>query len=295
MLFFWILSFLLAADLINHLDNEAGEEVGGVCKEDREYEEEHNVEDGSKYADSVNYCKAHVLDEADVASVEVMEVDLQGVGEDRRDYYVDGEEDGHNLHIVLCVDLVESQCDGEHEVEEHEVVEHYGVEVAEGSEEIENAGGRIYVLGHYEHIEEERREAGKCRGVGDVAVLAMVEGVKREKIEEERAIVERKRVQVVGSALCGVDLLHHLEDEQYNRDDLQRNVLDLRLALSEGFSREDRYSEEYQDRDRQLVKVCHCPKSHVSSPFPRSRRAGVLNFDVDNRPSGRPQRFYHLF
>ena len=55
--------------------------------------------------------------------------------------------------------------------------------------------------------------------------------------------MERKRIKVVGSALCGVDLLHHLEGKQYNRDNLQRNILDLRPALSEGFSREDRYSE----------------------------------------------------
>ena len=178
----------LLADLINHLDNEAGEEVGCVCKEDREYEEEHNVEDGSKYADSINRCEAHVLDKADVALVEVMEVDLQGVGEGRRDYYVDGEEDGHNLHIVLGVDLIESQCYGEHEVKEHKVVEYYGVEVAEVIERLEyteailDISVRIYVSGHYEHIEEERREAGKCRGVGDVTVLAAVERVKRENI-----------------------------------------------------------------------------------------------------------------
>ena len=205
------LSRLLAADLINHLDNEAGEEVGCVCKENREYEEEHNVEDDSKYADRIDYCKANLLDEADVASVEVMEVDLQGVGEDRRDGYVYREEDGHNLHIVLGIDLIESQCDGEHIVKKHEIVEGYGVEGAKGIEVAGNIRRGIDVVGHYEHIEEERREAGKRHGVGDMAVFAVIECMNRQEIQEERAIVEGERVKVVGTALCGVDLLHYLE------------------------------------------------------------------------------------
>ena len=75
--------------------------------------------------------------------------------------------------------------------------------------------------------------------------------------------MERKRIKVVGSALCSVDLLHHLENEQDDRDDLKRNVLDLRLAFTDRFRRDNAQNDENQNRDRKLIKVCKCPKYHV--------------------------------
>ena len=85
------------AELVDAFDDKAGEEVGGAGKEDREYEYADDVDERSEDAERIDYGEARLLDKVDVALIEIMEADLERVRKDRRDSYVDREEDRHDL------------------------------------------------------------------------------------------------------------------------------------------------------------------------------------------------------
>ena len=172
------------AELIYALNDKAREEIGGVGEQDRQNEERKHVDERSEDSDRVDYGKAHVLDEGNITLIKVVEVDLEGVREGCRDNYVDREKDGHYLNIVLRVDAIELQRYGEHKVEHDEVMEDHRVEARESVKEALYTVCRIYDLRHKKHIKEERREAYERHRIGNVAVLAVVESVKRQNVKE---------------------------------------------------------------------------------------------------------------
>ena len=123
------LSLSLFTNLLDTLDHKPCEEVRCIGEEDGQYKEQGNVEERAEDADLVDDGDTYVLDEADVAMVEVVEIYLERVGEDRRDGYVDCEEYRDDLEVALGAQIVKLQRDGEHKVEHHKVVEEYGVKV----------------------------------------------------------------------------------------------------------------------------------------------------------------------
>ena len=129
-MFFSPLDGLFLADFVDAFDDEAGKEVRRIGEEDGQDEKDGDVKQGAEDADLVDDGDTDVLDEADVAMVEVVEIYLERVGEDRRDDYVDCEEDCDDLEVALGAQIVKLQRDGEHKVEHHKVVEEYGVKVA---------------------------------------------------------------------------------------------------------------------------------------------------------------------
>ena len=264
-------------ELIDAFDKKASEEVVGVGEQDRKHEDRGNVNECSEYAERADHRHSHVVEKAYVTSVKIVEVDLERIGDGRRNYHVDREEDAHYLHIALRAEAAESKSDGKHKVKHDEIVEGYRVKSFERDEEALNAFPRIYETGRKDHSGGKRGEGGESRGVGYIAVLTVVEGVKRQKEEEERAIMERKRVKVVATALCGVDLLNYLKDEKQYRDDLQRNIFKLRLAFSERFCRDKRRYGKNQKRRHDLVKMRYCPKPHKSS-FPSALLRRFVEF-----------------
>ena len=113
-----------------------------------------------------------------------MEADLERVGKDRRDSYVDREEDRHDLYIALYVDVIALQRHGQHKVEDDNIVEGHCVEICEHAEEVLDISCRIYNVGHQNHIKEERRATTERHSVGDMTVLAVIKGVKRQNAKE---------------------------------------------------------------------------------------------------------------
>ena len=141
-------------------------------------------------------------------------------------------------------------------------MEGYRVEICEHAEEVLDISCRIYNVGHQNHIKEERRATTERHSVGDMTVLAVIKGVEGQNIKEQRAIMERKRVKVVVSTLCGIDLLHNLKNDEQYRNDLQGNISKLWLASSERFCGDDRHYGKYQKCRQHLIKMCQSPKSH---------------------------------
>ena len=262
------LCFFSFLDFIYPLDDRHCKEVCRVGKEDGQNEQNDDVEDGAEDAESVHDGEAHVLDEADVALVKVVEVHLQRVGEDRRDGDVDGKDGAHYLHIPLRLQLVEAEGDRKHKVEDNEVMEGDGVKVAEGGEIVTYVRIGIDDRGHQKHIEHQRGKAAEGGGVGDKTMLSAVEGVEWEQVQKQTAIVERQGVKIVAAVGSdGVDLLHHLEHQEQDGNDLKRDKFNTGGAFPKQ-QRGKRRQNGKQDKGRYyLQKVCKCPKSHIDLPI----------------------------
>ena len=200
----------LVSCFINALNHKPCEAVGGKGEEDRQDKENENVDYCAEHAYPFNDGEAYVFDKGDVASVKVMEINLQGIGKSCGDGYVNGKENAHNLDIVLGAQLIQLQRDGKHKIKNYKVVECDSVKISKRAEKVLYIPCGINYIGHQKHIERQRGKASKRRGVGDVAVLSVVEGVKGQQVEEKRAIMKRQGVKVVIAALCGVYLLHYL-------------------------------------------------------------------------------------
>ena len=194
--------------------------------------------------------------------VEVVEIHLEGVGEDRRDGDVNGEEDADDLDVALRAELVELQRNGKHKVEHNEVVEENGVEITVAVEEIHDIALGVDDRRHQDHIQHERSEAGECRGVRDVAVFTVIKCVEGKKIKEQAAVVEGQGVQVVRAVDAGVYLLAYLEHEECDRDYLKGKIFKGLLAVCQQLCQKDREQSEHQKGRCYLVQVSHCPKSH---------------------------------
>ena len=194
--------------------------------------------------------------------VKVVEIHLEGVGEDRRDGDVNGEEDADDLDVALRAEFVELQRDGEHKVEHNEVVEENGVEITVRAKEISDIALGVDDRRHQEHIQHKRSEAGECRGVRDVAVFAVVKCVEGKKIKEKAAVVEGQGVQVVRAVDAGVYLLAYLEHEECDRDDLKGKIFKGLLAACQQLCQKDREQSKHQKGRCYLIEVSHCPKSH---------------------------------
>ena len=172
--------------------------------------------------------------------VKVVEIHLEGVGEDRRDGDVNGEEDADDLDVALRAELVELQRDGKHKVEHNEVVEENGVEIGVRAKEILDIAIRVDYRWHQKHIQRERSEAGECRGIRDVAVFAVVKCMEGQKIKEKAAVVEGQGVQIVRAVETGVYLLAYFEEEKCDRDDLKREIFKAGLAFCKQLCQKDR-------------------------------------------------------
>ena len=234
------LDSLFLADFVDAFDDEAGKEVRRVGEKDGQDEENCDVEQRTEYADLGDDGEADVFDKANVAVVEVVEIHLERVGEDRRDGDVNGEEDADDLDVALRAEFVELKRDGKHKVEHNEVVEENGVEIGVRAKEIPDIAVRVDYRRHQDHIQRERSEAGECRGIRDVAEFAVVKCVEGKKIKEKAAVVEGQGVQVVRAVDAGVYLLAYLEHEKRDRDDLKREIFKARLAFCKQLCQKDR-------------------------------------------------------
>ncbi len=126
-----------------------------------------------------------------------MEINLKGVGEDRRDGDVNSEKDADDLEVTLRAELVELKRDGKHKVEHDQVVKGHGVEICISVEEIFDIAIGIDDRRHQDHIERERSEAGECGCVRDVTELPVVKRVKGQEVKEKAAVVEGEGVHIV--------------------------------------------------------------------------------------------------
>ena len=142
----------LLTNLLNPLNHKSCEEVCRVGKEDCQNEEQGNVDQRAENADFVDGGGAHVFDEADVTLIEIVKINLERVGEDRRDGDVSGKEERYDLEVALGVELVKLQRDGEHKVEYDQVVERDGMKISKSTEEILNIAVRVDDSRHQEHI-----------------------------------------------------------------------------------------------------------------------------------------------
>ena len=203
---------LFLADFVDAFDDEVGKKVCRVGEKDGQDEENGDVEQCAEYADPADDGNTDVFDKADVAVVKVVVVDLEGVGEDRRNGDVNSEKDADDLEVTLRAELVELKRDGEHKVKHNEVVEENGVEIGVRAKEILDIAIGVDYRRHQKHIQRERSEAGECRGIRDVAVFAVVKCMEGQKIKEKAAVVEGQGVQIVRAVDTGVYLLAYLEE-----------------------------------------------------------------------------------
>ena len=142
----------MLADFVYAFDDEAGKEVCRVGKEDCQNEEQGNVDQRAENADFVDGGGAHVFDEADVTLIEIVEINLERVGEDRRDGDVSGKEERYDLEVALRAELVELKRDGKHKVEHHEIMEENGMKISKSTKEILNIAVRVDYRRHQKHI-----------------------------------------------------------------------------------------------------------------------------------------------
>ena len=156
--------------------------------------------------------------------VKVVEVYLEGVGEDRRNGDVNSEKDADDFEVTLRAEFVELKRDGEHKVKHNEIMEENGVEIGVRAKEILDIAIGVDYRRHQKHIQHERSETAECRGVRDVAVFAVIKCVEGKKIKEKAAVVEGQGIQIIRAIDARVYLLSHLEQKQGNCYYLQRNI-----------------------------------------------------------------------